>query len=306
MTEIRIPLSIIYETDIPTPIADVIAALQAADAIATDAVSFLPSLIDGLRIERSSLNVHSLTEGSLREALFLAMLVTYQGELAEEVPAVLEGLFNLTISDKYDTIVTVVFLTVLFYGTGIAIDVAKKAITDSIPRQKLNELIDVLALETGKSASDVRRIIEAKFQKPAAIKRLVRESKRFFLPSQKDGNAAIRVDRDKIGEDAVAEVPYPGDSDKDHDFDLYTPHELVRLEIHAQDKDKSATGWAAIADGISEKRLKVRIVEPVQPDELWQKGEVLADIVVVSKLASDGYAPVEIQITAIRSANEVQ
>ena len=78
MTEIRLPISITYETEIPTPVADVIVALQAAEAISKDAVALLPSLIDGLQIEECSLNVHSLTEGSLREALFLAILFTYQ------------------------------------------------------------------------------------------------------------------------------------------------------------------------------------------------------------------------------------
>ena len=81
---------------------------------------------------------------------------------------------------------------------------------------------------------------------------------------------------------------------------------MVSLEIHAQDKDKSAVGWAAIAGGISEKRLKVRIVDPVQPSDLWQKEEITADIVVVSKLTSNGYAPSEIQITAVHPTGEDQ
>lgn len=306
MIEIRLPLSIIYETDIPTPIADVIAALAAADAIAADVVSLLPSLIDGLQIERSSLNVQSLTEGSLREALFLAMLVTYQNELAEEVPPMLENLFKITVSDDYDTIATVVFLTVLFYGAGIAIDMTKKAFTDSLPRKSLNDLVDLLALETGKSASDVRKIVEAKFQKPAAVKRLVNQSRRFFLPSQKDGNAPISLDRYVIPSETVSQVPYPGDSDKDHDFDRYDPHSGISLEIHAQDKDKSATGWAAVARSVSDRRLKVRIVDPVQPNDIWQKDEIIADVVIVSKLTSDGYTPTEIQITAVYSTGEDQ
>lgn len=305
MTEIRLPLSIFYETEIPTPIADVIVALKAADAISAEAVALLPSLIDGLKIEKCSLNVQSLTEGSLKEALFLAMLITYQSDLSEEVPPLLEDLFKVTVSDQYDTIATVVFLTVLFYGTGMAIDMAKKAFTDSIPRKKLNELIDVLALETGKSASDVRKIVEAKFQKPAAVKRLVHNSKQFFLPSQKDGNAQIVLDRHIITSDTVGEVPYPGDSDKDQDFDRYTPYESVSVEIHAQDRDKSTTGWAAIVNEVSEKRLKVRIVDPIQPNDLWQREEITADIVVVSKLTSDGYVPSEIQITAIYPTDEV-
>ena len=61
MSEIRLPLSITYETEGVTPVADVIAALQATDALVKDAASLLPSLIDGLQVEKCSLNVRSLT-----------------------------------------------------------------------------------------------------------------------------------------------------------------------------------------------------------------------------------------------------
>lgn len=305
MTEIRLPLSIIYETEIPTPIGDVIVALQSAEGISRDAVSLLPSLIEGLQIDQCSLNVHSLTEGSLREALFLAVLVTYQGDLSEEVPPMIEDVFNLTVSDKYDTIATVVFLVVLFYGAGLAIDVARKAFTDSLPREKLNELIDILALETGKSSADVRKIVESRFQKPAAAKRVVTQAKRFFQPSQKDKNAPVTFDRDTIASEVVAEVPYSAESDKPQDFDRYEPHEAIALELHAQDRDRAATGWAAIARDISDKRLKVRVMEPVQPAELWGVDEIVADVVVISKLTSDGYVPSEIQVTHVWPRGEV-
>jgi len=306
MTEIRLPLSITYETRIPTSVADVIVALQAAEAISKDAVSLLPSLIDGLQVDECSLNVHSLTEGSLKEALFLALLFTYQADLAEEVPPMIEDLFKITVSDKYDTIATVAFLVVLFYGAGLAIDVAKKAFTDSLPRAKLNDLIDLLALETGKSSADVRKIVESRFQKPAAAKRVVTEAKRFFQPSQKDRNAPITFDRDTVDSATVKEVPYSAERDKPQDFDRYTPHNAVTLEMHAQDRDKSATGWAAIAPEISEKRMKVRVMDPVMPSEIWGQDQITADVVVVSKLTSDGYAPSELQITAIYPTGEDQ
>lgn len=74
MAEIRLPLSITYQTEGRTPVGDVIIALQAADWIANDAVSLLPSLINGLKIEQSSLNVLSLTQESpLREYFFVGL-----------------------------------------------------------------------------------------------------------------------------------------------------------------------------------------------------------------------------------------
>lgn len=299
MSEIRLPLSIVYETEIPTPVSDVIAALQAADIIARDAIALLPSLIDGLRIDDCSLNVHTLTEGSLREALFLALLYTYQADLAQEVPPMIEGIFNITVSDKYDTIATVVFLVVLFYGAGLAVDIAKKAFTDSLPRAKLNELIDVLALETGKPSSDVRKIVEARFQKPAAAKRIVTEAKRFFQPSQKDKNAPVTFDRDRVGSDTVREVPYTSVNDRVQDFDRYTPYSGVALEIHAMDKDRSATGWAAVVASVSDKRLKMRVMEPLSAGDLFGREKIVGDVVIVSKLTSDGFTPHEVQLTDI-------
>ncbi|EEX15581.1 conserved hypothetical protein [Citreicella sp. SE45] len=299
MAEIRLPISIVYEIEHAPSVNEVIEALKAADAIASDAASLLPSLIDGLVVERSSLNVHSLTKGSLREALFLALLVTYQSELAEEVPPVLEELFSITVSDKYDTIATVLFLIVLVYGSSMAIDIAKKTFTDSIPRRKLEELIDLLALETGKTPDDIRSVVNARFQKPSAAKRVVREAVRFFRPCQNGNVAPVTFDRDEITSDAIRQIPYGKEVEKDHDFNRYERYSGAHLELHAQDRDRTTTGWAAVVKGVYDKRLKVRVVDPVQTSELWGQDEIVADIMIVSKLTSDGYTPSEIQVTAV-------
>jgi hypothetical protein len=301
MTEIRLPLTIVYETEGVTPVADVIAALQAVDDISKDVVSLLPSLFEGLRIEASSLNVRSLTQESpLREYFLLALIVAFQDSLKAEVPPMLEDMFNVRISDDYDTLATVIFMIVIFYGASISIDAIKKAFTKSLPKAKLDELIQVLALEIGRPAQDIRSIIEARFAKPAATAKLLAQVSQFFAPSQKAKNAPVRFDRDTIPSDTIREIPYPrlGEEAK-QDFSRYTPYLDVDLELHAQDRDKSATGWAAVAPSISTARLKVRVMEPVKPSDLWQRERLKADVVVVEKLTANGYQPTEIQITAI-------
>lgn len=60
MASISVPLSIVYDTKGATPLADVIAALQAADIAINDAVSLLPSFVNGLHIENSRVNVRSV------------------------------------------------------------------------------------------------------------------------------------------------------------------------------------------------------------------------------------------------------
>lgn len=300
MSEIRLPLTIVYETSGVTPIADVIEALQATDVLVRDAISLLPSLIDGLEVSSSSLNVRALTQESpLREAFVVALLAIYGPALDQEIPPMLKDVFNVSVSDKYDSIVTVLFLAVVFYGGGLAIDAIKKTAADSGPRRMLNDLIALLSLETGKSEQDIRKILEAKFDKPSTVRRLISKSKRFFLPSQKDRNAPVVVDRDRIGSEIVRDVPYVDEAEKSVDLNRYTPHEDVELELHAMDRDKSSTGWAAVAKGVCSKRLKVRVMEPVQPSDLWSRSSVKADIVLVSKLTANGYAPSEIQVTSV-------
>lgn len=302
MAEIRLPLSIVYETEGVTPVSDIIAALQAANEISKDVVSLLPSFFEGLKVESSSLNVRSLTQESpLREYFLLALVVAFQDDLKAEVPPMIEDLFNVRINDDYDTLATVIFMIVVFYGASISIDAIKKAFTKSLPKEKLDELIQVLALETGRPAQDIRSIIEAKFAKPAGTSKLLSQVSQFFLPSQKAKNAPVHFDRDVVPSETIREIPYTGTGEEaKQDFSRYTPYSGVELELHAQDRDKSATGWAAVARAISQDRLKVRIMDPVQPSDLWQRDHVVGDVVVVEKLTANGYQPTEIQITSLR------
>ncbi len=306
MAEIRLPLSIIYETEGVTPVSDIIAALQAANEISKDVVSLLPSFIEGLKIDASSLNVRSLTQESpLREYFVLALVVAFQSDLKAEVPPMLEDLFNVHISENYDSLATVIFMIVLFYGSSLAVDAIKKAFTKSLPRAKLDELIELLAVETGRTASDIRSIVESRFEKPAATSRLLGYVGQFFLPSQKARNAPISFDRDTVPSETIREIPYSGSGEEEkQDFSRYKPYAGIDLYLHAQDRDKSATGWAAVASAISPERIKVRVLDPVKPSDLWQHDHVKADVVVVEKLTANGYRPVEIQITAISPGDQ--
>lgn len=306
MAEVHLPLGITYETTGTTPVSDIIEALQATDDLVREAAALMPSLIDGLRVNKSSLNVRMLSQESpLRELFIVALFIAFQDDLEAEVPPMLENLFDVTVSDDYDTIVTVAFLAIVFYGVGMAIDAAKKMVSASAPREKYHELAELLARQTGKTPDDVERIIRAHFEKPSAARRLMSQAKRVFLPSQRDRNAPIVVDRARVPSDVVREVPYSQSVEKTSDFDRYTPYSGIELEIHAMDRDKAMTGWAAVAPAISEKRLKVRVMDPVTPSDLWGKDRIIADVVAVSKLTADGYTPFEIQITAVLSEPDV-
>ncbi|BDA85015.1 hypothetical protein Sa4125_25570 [Aureimonas sp. SA4125] len=85
----------------------------------------------------------------------------------------------------------------------------------------------------------------------------------------------------------------------DQPFERFNSYGGVELEIHAQDRDRNAIGWAAIPRGVSEKRLKMRLMEPVSASDIWNRDVVRADITVISELTSQGFEPVEIHLTRI-------
>ena len=164
MATLNLPLSVTYETQTVTPIADIIAALQGADIAIQDAVSLLPSLIRGVHIERSQVNVLRLSQESpLRELFLVALLVTFQ----DESPAIRDSTddrrpFQGQHSGSYDSIVTIVTMIVLFYGAAFLKDAAVKAVQDGALRRKLNNMIAQLARATGKTEDEVRAILVCK------------------------------------------------------------------------------------------------------------------------------------------------
>lgn len=300
MAEIRLPLSITYDTRGLTPIGDVITALQAAEIAIEDAVSLLPSLLPGLHIENSSIHVRSISQESpLRELFALTLIAAFQDDLKTEIPPMIEKLFEIKISEQYDSIVTVTTMIVLFYGAAFLKDAAAKALENGALRRQVDTLIAQMSEATGMSEDLVRAVFDAKYSKPGPVKRLAKAVKGFFVPTQREGGVPVIFDRSKIDRDVIREVPYPQEFKDKEDFERYTPRYGATLEIHAQDKDKINTGWAAVPHGITDRRLRMKLVDPVTASDLWNRDHVTADIILVSKLTADGYVPSEIQITKI-------
>jgi hypothetical protein len=297
MAELILPLRITYDTRRSTPLPDVIAALQAADAAIHDAVSLLPSLIDGIHIERTQINVRSLSQESpLRELFAVALIVAFQDDLKAEIPPLIEELLKVNIPDSYDSLVTIVTMIVLFYGAAFLKDAAVKAVENGALRHQLENIISQLAENTGKSPDEIRKILAAKYGKPATVKRLAKAVAGFFIPSQREGGIPIAFDRKRIEPEVIKEIPYAEEFSEKEDFERYESHSNVTLEIHAQDKDKINTGWAAIPKGLSESRLRMKLVEPVTVGDIWTKETVQGDVTIVSKLTGDGYVPSEIHL----------
>lgn len=302
MAEISLPLSITYDTRGVTPISDVISALQSADAAISDAVSLLPSFVDGLAVENAHVNVRALSQESpLRELFLVTLIVAFQDNLEEEIPPMLETLFNVDIPDNYDSLVTVVTMIVLFYGASFVKDMATKTVSDGPVKRQLDEIIGVLAKRTGKSREEIKAILDAKYSKPGPVRRLSKTVSGFFIPSLRERDAGLLFDRERVEPEVIRDLPYPREYDEKSDFERFDPYADLKLEIHAQDRDRSQTGWAAVPVGIHDKRIRMKLIDPVTVGDIWGKDSVTADVTIVSSLTADGYTPTEIHVTSVKS-----
>ncbi|WP_417274153.1 hypothetical protein [Celeribacter halophilus] len=297
MLTTKMPLSIIYETEGVTPVSEVINALTATDILLKQAIELLPSLYEGLEVTECSLNVLSLTQQSpLKELFIVSLIYTFQEDLEREIPKLIETCFKTEIGEDYDTILTVLFMTVVFYGTGLAIDAIKRVSSSSLSKAKYEELVRLLAAHSHKTPDEIKKIINAKFSNSNATKKVISNAKKLFSPSKHGNDAPLHIDRALISEDVVREIPFAGDREKDSDFDRFEPYDNVEIQIHAMDLDKSATGWAAVIPSIIEKRMKLRVMPPLTPQEVWGASKIRGDVVIVEKFTANGYQPNEIQL----------
>jgi hypothetical protein len=280
----------------------VIAALQATEALSREAIDLLPSFVPGLAIQSSSFNVLRLSQESpLRELFLLTLIVAFQDDLKAEVPPMLEHLLGVTISDQYDTIATVAFMIVLFYGAGFAVDAVARTVAGRRVHETFDDVAEDLSKRSGLSHAEIKMVLESRFARPPAMRRLARNAVDFFIPSKRDGSASVTLDRKRIEPSVVSEVPFAKQLNDASDFNKYMPLAAARILLHMQDRDRKSLGWAAVVPDVSQDRLKLKLMDDVRPSDLWNKDEVTGDIVVVHSLTSAGFVPSEIHLSRIIS-----
>lgn len=301
MEKIDLPISITYRTSGVTPISDVAEGLLATEEILLEVIKLLPSLLPGIAVQQQSLSIRQISQESpLTELIAIGLITTFQDDLGVAVPELVLDLFGVAVPEKYDTLLTIVFLVLLLRGAEFAKIAAVRMYGDGSAKVLLRKLIKDTALSVNKTEEEVEAILNAKYASPKSVKRLVGAAQKFFVPSHKALNVPIYVDRLKIPTSVIADIPTVDELKESRDFDKYTHHTDIYLEIHAMDLDKTNTGWAAIVRDVSSRRLKMKVIEPLTSDVIWGKTSIVGDITVVSKLTSNGYVPSEIHLTSVK------
>jgi 3D (Asp-Asp-Asp) domain-containing protein len=283
-----------------TPIEDVIASLVAIKLLIEEGGYNLPHFVRGLQVEKVQVNMTRLSQEShLKELLLVGMFLAFQKNLETEVPAMFEKITGTHVPDEFKTILTLSVLIVIFYGVAYVKDLMTAVSTNSKVKGQLDNLIEDLASRTGRTVDEVRAFLDARYKPKGRIKTLAAAAYGFFKPSKTQLNAPIRVNERMIASETVADVPQDYSYEEIMDAETATAFQGVELELHAQDKDREASGWAAIPKGLSDKRIKMRLLDGVTPGQLWGKNHVRGDIIIKYKRTGTDITPIEIHLMRV-------
>jgi hypothetical protein len=102
--DIVTPHQIVFETNEPVPIAEIVASLLGAEQLFRDVAPLLEAIFPGFRVERINVSVRVISQESpLRELFVVGVIATFQKDLEKDVPTVIEHLSGAHIPDEYRT-----------------------------------------------------------------------------------------------------------------------------------------------------------------------------------------------------------
>ena len=280
-----------YTNEGRIPVRDVAASLIANEQLLLEAAKFLEELYPGLEVTGVELNFQSATTSSpLRELIAGAIFLTYQEDLKKEVPTLITKL-GIPVPDDMKTIVTVTVMLVMVYGLSKAVELfgPKKKANEAAPAitGDYNTILhfagDVLATPPEEIAKALRHHFRGPRGRPLAKKAI-----EFIRPAKQEHGAGVTAGGLMLSAQAVAEAPSPWEVDAAEDEEPQTPYLRQEVVIHATDLDSLKTGWAGHLPGLSEGRLRMVLYPTVDPDELYGRRRIVADIILVSRLTKSG------------------
>jgi hypothetical protein len=298
--QVDLPFVVEYETPNMVPIDEIIDSLISIKMLLEEGSGNLPHFVRGLSVDQVQVYMRTISQESpLREVLLVSLFLAFQKNLEDEVPEVIQKITGTHVPDQFHTLVTVLVLIAIFYGAAYVKDIVAATHQNSHVRRQLNSLVAELAQITGMAENEIRKFLEERYKTEGRIKVLANAAIGFFRPSKSQSNSPIRIGDRQIDSNLVSDVPVGYAYEESLGTEGAREFHAVDLELHAQDRDKGKTGWAAIPKGISDKRLKMRLVDGVNPGDLWGKNQVKGDIIIKYKRVGLDMVPTEIHLRRV-------
>lgn len=276
------------------PLSDIAATLIAHERMMPVVAEIIQRAVPGVVVQQAVIRLNRIQRSSLDEAFFVALLVVYQKDLEREVPAVLEALTGYHISDRFDTLVTVLMMIVLFYGAKALVGRKKKGESESKAAPSIegnyNNYISIAADQRNIGEQSLREIVERSVpsaKRPA----IMRAAIDLFRPAKRNGDSEI-VPRglDPISADDVADFPSDVALADFAEDTVPISFENAQLHLRATDRDKHDSGWAGTLETkhLTTKRLPVKLYPTVNPDKLANIASAQVEAILESKIKEDG------------------
>lgn len=281
--------SITYDFDEDVTIGEIAASLLANERFLKDAFAVLQACQPGLEVSNLKIRLSEVSQQSpLKELITAAVVIGFQEDLEEEVPDFIEALTGLQISERYDSMITVIVVAVALWSLLALIEKAFKRPSAPATEDAYHNVTNVAGDLIQVEGETVRGAIEGRLggkRRRGAIK----GARDFLLPAKRRQARAIRTGANMdIERPVIEEVP----SDLDEAMFEPTMEEYdlasVRVALRAHDLDRAKAGWAGVVAAVSEKRVKIQIDPSVKADDLFTRAEVLASIRVYAQENDDG------------------
>ncbi|WP_439861620.1 hypothetical protein [Pseudomonas sp. MBLB4136] len=299
-----------YTNSKPLTVREVVDSLQALEKVS---VHFLPSTLSALSnadIVSAELYVEGLEEGSFIEKVLVKLFFRDEQELEKFLDSSREKLrdiYKRAPGGDYPVMKGVVVVsaalgTLILVGAAWAIATTNEAPPASVTTLTDNTIIIIGAESYGKNPQDFLQIIEGVAGHDK--KKLAQQSAKIIAPAKSEEGATVVLDDNeslKVDTDVVKAIPDTVDFDP---FEITDPHSDVDLEIRATDLDSLQRGWAAIIPGLVERRVKLKLGENIQPEDLAGKFKVRADVEILYRMSNRTKKMEPVQITAIELISE--
>lgn len=289
--ELTIPHRVTYDFDGQASVVEVAKSLIAQDKLVRESLAVLEELFPNLVFERPAVTVREvLQESPLKTVLWTTVIAVYGQELGEDVPDILNTLFGIDVPDGYDSIVSVLVLLIAVFG----VDLLWKKISTGVKdyralRAERERLLKEAATQAAVTEDHLEEAVERVLNKRK--RSVMKASAEFFEPARRHKARSVSVPGAEVRQEAIEDMP------TDVDLALYEPptevQELEGVVVHfrAHDLDRNKA-WAATIEEVYPKRRPLHLAPDVKPEQLFEKSEVIADVLVTSNLDSDGeYVP---------------
>lgn len=293
--EITLKHGVEYDINDPVAVDDLVRSIEAHARLMKTAADLLSELVPGLEIETKRVSVLHLSQQSpLRELFAFSVVMAYQKKLEEEVPALIESLTGVELSDQYDTLVTVLVMLVAIFGISKAFDLLFPGRSKENLEETKESLAKRAAAMLGTSYQRVIGAVEVMFT-GRTNRVLVSASQKVFAPTRNHPQASIRDDRQQVlipapatrDAQAASGLPYEPESDDDPATSSEF-HRNVRIILHAMDRDRKKQGWAGHCPDLFDDRIPMHLEKTIDPEGIFGKDEIKGDILLTSEEDVDG------------------